>query len=161
MSFTLKGISNLSDEKRLEELYTYIKIQVEDEKDKIALMSNISAFIMAIIKDLNWAGFYLVGDENLILGPFQGLPACTRLDFDKGVCAKAYRDKKITNVRDVDKFIDHVVCDNNSKSELVIPLISKGEVVGVIDLDSPKLGRFSQIEEEGFKRIATLLEVIF
>ena len=161
MSFTLKGISNLSDEKRLEELYTYIKIQVEDEKDKIALMSNISAFIMAIIKDLNWAGFYLVGDENLILGPFQGLPACTRLDFDKGVCAKAYRDKKITNVRDVDKFIDHVVCDNNSKSELVIPLISKGEVVGVIDLDSPKLGRFSQIEEEGFKRIATLLEDIF
>ncbi len=161
MSFTLKGISNLSDEKRLEELYTYIKIQVEDEKDKISLMSNISAFIMAIIKDLNWAGFYLVGDENLILGPFQGLPACTRLDFDKGVCAKAYRDKKITNVRDVDKFIDHVVCDNNSKSELVIPLISKGEVVGVIDLDSPKLGRFSQIEEEGFKRIATLLEDIF
>ncbi len=104
MSFELKGLGKLDDKGRMDELINYIKIQAEDEDDPIALMSNISSFIMAIISDLNWSGFYIVGDDNLKLGPFQGLPACTRLNYDSGVCAKAYRDKKITNIEDVSKF---------------------------------------------------------
>ncbi|MDD7351832.1 MAG: GAF domain-containing protein, partial [Anaerococcus sp.] len=81
MGFELKGISKLGDKERLDELISYIKIQLDDEDDSLALMANISAFIMAILKDLNWAGFYLVGEDDLVLGPFQGLPACTRLAF--------------------------------------------------------------------------------
>lgn len=83
MSFEIKGIASLDDKDRMEELINFVKIQASDEDNAIALMSNISSFIMAIIKDLNWAGFYLVGEDELILGPFQGLPACTRLSFDK------------------------------------------------------------------------------
>ena len=137
MSFEIKRIASLDDKDRMEELINFVKIQASDEDNAIALMSNISSFIMAIIKDLNWAGFYLVGEDELILGPFQGLPACTRLSFDKGVCAKAYRDREIVNVDDVSKFSDHIVCDSNSASELVIPIYVEDEVVCLIDLDSP------------------------
>lgn len=158
MSFELKGIGKLDDKGRMEELINYTKIQVEDENNPIALMSNISSFIMATIRDLNWSGFYIVGDENLILGPFQGLPACTRLNFDSGVCAKAYKDKKITNIKDVNKFDGHVVCDNNSASELVVPIFNNGKVVAVIDMDSPLLSRFTKIEEKGFEEISNILK---
>lgn len=158
MSFELKGLGKLDDKGRMDELINYIKIQVEDEDDPIALMSNISSFIMAIIRDLNWSGFYIVGYDNLILGPFQGLPACTRLNFDSGVCAKAYRDKKITNIKDVNKFDGHVVCDNNSASELVVPIFNDGNVVAVIDMDSPSFARFTEIEEKGFEEISHILK---
>lgn len=158
MSFELKGIGKLDDKGRMEELINYTKIQVEDENNPIALMSNISSFIMATIRDLNWSGFYIVGDENLILGPFQGLPACTRLNFDSGVCAKTYKDKKITNIKDVNKFDGHVVCDNNSASELVVPIFNNGKVVAVIDMDSPLLSRFTEIEEKGFEEISNILK---
>ena len=158
MSFELRGLGKLDDKGRMDELINYVKIQAEDEDDPIALMSNISSFIMAIISDLNWSGFYIVGDDNLKLGPFQGLPACTRLNFDSGVCAKAYRDKKITNIEDVSKFDGHVVCDNNSASELVVPIFNDGKVVAVIDMDSPSVDRFTEIEENGFEEISNILK---
>lgn len=158
MSFELRGIDKLNDKERMAELINYVKIQAGDEENPIALMANVSAFIMAIIKDLNWAGFYLVGNDNLSLGPFQGLPACTKLSFDKGVCAKAYREGKTIKVDDVSKFIDHVVCDNNSNSELVVPIFNEGDLVCLLDMDSPKLARFSQVEVEGFKEIGKILE---
>ena len=90
MNVDLNRIAELDDGKCLDELINFIKIQASDEDDQIALMANVSAFIKAYVRDLNWAGFYIVRDEALILGPFQGLPACTRLSFDKGVCAKAF-----------------------------------------------------------------------
>ena len=158
MGIELKGIKNLDDKSRMEELINYIKIQADDESDPIALMSNISAFIMAIIKDLNWAGFYIVKEDELYLGPFQGLPACTRLSFDKGVCAKAYKEEKMIKVDNVNEFEGHVVCDNNSLSELVVPIFNEGKLVCLIDLDSPSLSRFTNLEVEGFEEIANILD---
>lgn len=160
MSIQLKGIEKLNDKERLDELINYIKIQIDDESDSLALMSNISSFIMAIVKDLNWAGFYFYKDKEkqLVLGPFQGLPACTRLSLDKGVCAKAYRDEKVTKVDDVNEFADHIVCDSASESELVIPLFHKGKIYGVLDLDSPRKNRFTDLEVEAFTNIGRLIE---
>ena len=158
MNIDLNKIAGLDDEKCLDELINFIKIQVSDEENPIALMANVSAFIKAYVRDLNWAGFYIVREEGLILGPFQGLPACTKLSFDKGVCAKAYRDREIVKVDEVREFKDHIVCDNNSKSELVIPIFNEGDLVCLIDLDSPKLARFTELELEKFREIGQILE---
>ena len=158
MNFELRGLENLDDKSRMEELIDFVKIQIDDESDNLALMSNISAFIMGAIKDLNWAGFYFYKEDELVLGPFQGLPACTRLSLDKGVCAKAFRDEKVTKVDDVHEFADHIACDSASESELVLPLFYKGKVYGVLDLDSPKKARFKDIEVEGFTKLAKLIE---
>ena len=158
MTFTLKGMDKMDDKARMAELLNFVKIQVDDEKDPLALMSNISAFIMSSTRDLNWAGFYLLKDGELVLGPFQGLPACTRLSLDKGVCAKAFNDKKITKVDDVHEFADHIACDSASESELVIPLFRDGKVYGVLDLDSPSKNRFTELEIETFDKLARLIE---
>lgn len=158
MSFELKGIANLNNEERMKELVNYVKIQVDDETDPLALTSNISAFIMAITKDINWAGFYFLKEDELILGPFQGLPACTRLALDKGVCAHAFRNEQVTRVDNVHEFADHIACDSNSNSELVIPLFYQGEVYGVLDIDSPVLSRFTDLEVETFTKIAKIIE---
>ncbi|WP_306484982.1 GAF domain-containing protein [Anaerococcus sp.] len=158
MNLDPSRIAKLDDDKCLDELINFIKIQVSDEDDPIALMANVSAFIKAYVRDLNWAGFYIVRDEGLILCPFQGLPACTRLSFDKGVCAKAYRDRQIVKVDDVGEFKDHIVCDSNSKSELVIPIFNEEDLVCLIDLDSPELCRFTNLEIEKFREIGQILE---
>ena len=160
MSIEIRGVENLNDQERIDELINYVKIQLDDESDSLALMSNISSFIMATIKNLNWSGFYFYKqqEDELVLGPFQGLPACTRLSLDKGVCAKAYRDEEITKVDDVHEFADHIACDSASESELVIPLFDQGKVYGVLDLDSPIKNRFTDIEVEGFKKIGKLIE---
>lgn len=158
MNIDLNRIAELDEGKCLDELINFIIIQASDEGDPIALMANVSAFIKAYVRDLNWAGFYIVRDEALILGPFQGLPACTRLSFDKGVCAKAYRDRKIVKVDDVAEFKDHIVCDSNSKSELVIPIFNEEDLVCLIDLDSPKTARFTELELEKFREIGQILE---
>lgn len=161
MNFTLKGMDKMDDKARMAELLNFVKIQVDDEKDKLALMSNISAFIMSSTRNLNWAGFYLLKNGELVLGPFQGLPACTRLSLDKGVCAKAFNDKKITKVDDVHEFADHIACDSASESELVIPLFRDGRVYGVLDLDSPKKNRFTSLEVETFDELARIIEKYF
>lgn len=158
MTYTLRGMDKMDDKARMGELLNFVKIQVDDEKNPLALMSNISAFIMSCTRDLNWAGFYLLKDGELVLGPFQGLPACTRLSLDKGVCAKAFNDKKITKVDDVHEFADHIACDSASESELVIPLFRDGKVYGVLDLDSPSKNRFTSLEVETFDELARLIE---
>lgn len=158
MTFELKGLSNLDDRARMDELLNFIKVQIDDESDSLALLSNISAFIMGTIRDLNWAGFYFYKENQLVLGPFQGLPACTRLSLDKGVCAKAFCDEEVIKVDNVHEFSDHIACDSASESELVLPLFYQGEVYGVLDLDSPIKSRFSQVEVDGFTKIARLIE---
>lgn len=158
MSFELRGIDKLNDQERMDELINYIKIQLGDEDDSLALMSNISSFIMATIANLNWAGFYFLKENELVLGPFQGLPACTRISLDKGVCAKAFREAKITKVDDVHEFADHIACDSASESELVIPLFYEDKVYGVLDLDSPSKNKFTDIEVNGFRKIGKLIE---
>jgi len=120
-----------------------IKALIEDEPDFLANMANMSSVIYHGLTDINWAGFYLINNETLILGPFQGLPACTRIPLAKGVCGKAARTLEIQNIRDVHQFEGHIACDSASNSELVIPMVKDGKLIGVLDLDSIRFDRFS------------------
>lgn len=157
MAIKIKNTDKMSEKDRINYIRLLITGQLETEKDSLALMSNISAIIKAVLPGLNWVGFYLVKDGELVLGPFQGLPACTRLQKDKGVCARAWRDLKAVRVDDVNEFEGHVACDEASLSELVIPLFKSGEFYGVLDLDSPEKDRFIGLEE-AFVEIGKLIE---
>ena len=127
------------------------------EPDGIANMANIAALLWQYLPDLNWAGFYrMVGDE-LVLGPFQGKAACIRIPLDKGVCGAAARTGTTQLVEDVHAFPGHIACDTASRSELVVPVKRDGAVIAVIDLDSPLPGRFAQVDASGVERLAGLL----
>jgi L-methionine (R)-S-oxide reductase len=126
----------------------------EGEHDFIANAANLSALLFHSLPDLNWAGFYFAKDEGLVLGPFQGKPACVRIAMGKGVCGTAARDRKSIVVPDVDKFPGHIACDSASKSEIVIPLVRFGRVIGVLDLDSPSLSRFDEEDRRGLEALA-------
>jgi GAF domain-containing protein len=115
---------------------------IEDEADDIANLANLSALIYTSLPDLNWVGFYLYKEGHLILGPFQGKPACVHLYLNKGVCGTAAAQKRTLNVPDVHAFEGHVACDSASLSECVVPMIVEGNVIGVLDVDSPILNRF-------------------
>ncbi|HIF9443983.1 TPA: GAF domain-containing protein [Photobacterium damselae] len=122
---------------------------IEGEKDLIANISNISALLNMELEDINWVGFYLLKDDQLVLGPFQGKPACVRIPVGRGVCGTAVSEKKVQRVADVYAFPGHIACDAVSNSEIVLPLIISGEVIGVLDIDSPSLSRFDQNDELG------------
>ncbi|HIF9436837.1 TPA: GAF domain-containing protein [Photobacterium damselae] len=122
---------------------------IEGEKDLIANISNISALLNMELEDINWVGFYLLKDAQLVLGPFQGKPACVRIPVGRGVCGTAVSEKKVQRVADVHAFPGHIACDAVSNSEIVLPLIVSGEVIGVLDIDSPSLSRFDQNDELG------------
>lgn len=128
----------------------YINEQIKSllEEDMIASLSNISACIMSNYPNLNWAGFYLVKNGELILGPFQGKVACTHIPFDKGVCGKCYRDKETQLIDNVLEIEDHIACDSDSRSELCVPVIVNDEVVMEIDIDAPITNRFSEDEKK-------------
>lgn len=153
----IKGIENLDNKERLDYMLDFGKATIKTEKDMIAMMANISSIIFNVVEDLNWAGFYLVREDELVLGPFQGLPACTRL-ADEGVCVAAWKDKKIMRIENVHDFKGHVACDSESNSELVLPILVKDELIGVLDLDSPNIGRFTELEEEKFKELVKAME---
>jgi GAF domain-containing protein len=130
---------------------------VAGETDSIANMANASALIYETLPDVNWVGFYRnVGDE-LVLGPFQGRPACIRMTFDQGVCGAAAKSGQVQRVEDVDAFPGHIACDSASKSEIVVPLLRDGELLGVLDIDSPKPARFTEEDEAGVVRLAEIL----
>ena len=145
------------DSVKVEQLLAYLTEELKYESDTIALMANISAAIMVYIDRLNWAGFYLVKGEELVLGPFQGLPACSRLQKNKDVCARAWQTGQVVKVDDVHQFPGHVACDSASQSELVIPLRYQGEVYAVLDLDSPETSRFTDLEA-GFIQVGEMIE---
>ena len=157
MTLEIKGIENLNNKERLDYMLDFGRATIKTESDTIAMMANISSIIFNSVRNLNWAGFYLVREDELVLGPFQGLPACTRLS-EEGVCVAAWKNKKIMRVENVHDFPGHVACDSASNSELVLPLIVRGEVLGVLDLDSPKLGRFRELEEEKFAELVRAME---
>lgn len=122
-------------------------------------MANATALIMSRFHDINWVGFYLVDEkdpETLWLGPFQGLPACTMIPFSKGVCGAGARTQQTQNIADVDCFPGHIVCDSRSKSELVIPLVSNGKTLGVLDIDSASLNRFSAEDAKFFETLVSI-----
>ena len=157
MTLEIKGIENLNNRERLDYMLDFGRATIKTEIDMIAMMANISSIIFNVVKDLNWAGFYLVKKDELVLGPFQGLPACTRL-VDEGVCVAAWKNKKVMRIENVHDFKGHVACDSESNSELVLPIIIRDEVLGVLDLDSPSLGRFTELEEEKFKELVKSME---
>lgn len=130
---------------------------IAGEPDSIANMANAAALIFETLPDLNWAGFYRNIDEELVLGPFQGRPACIRIAFGTGVCGVAAETRKVQRVEDVNAFAGHIACDSASLSELVVPIVRGDELLGVLDLDSPKKGRFSETDEAGCVKLASIL----
>ncbi len=141
-----------------EEITPQIEALVKDETDLTANLANI----VAVLKEafgFFWVGFYLKKDNQLVLGPFQGPIACTRIDFDRGVCGYAYRNKRPVIVPNVEEFPDHIACSSLSKSEIVLPIFDKqGEVFGVLDIDSDKFNDFSEVDEQGLKKIVGIIE---
>src|SRR6185503_21025641 len=127
------------------------------EPDPIANMANAAALVWETLPDLNWAGFYRNVGGELVLGPFQGRPACIRIAFGSGVCGTAAAKRQVQRVEDVNAFPGHIACDSASASELVVPIIRNGELIGVLDLDSPKTGRFTAEDEAGCIRLAEIL----
>ena len=134
------------------------KALIEKEDDFIALLSNTSAFIYNTVSDLNWAGFYLVKDNELVLGPFQGKPACTRIKYGDGVCGTALKERETMVVDDVHEFKGHIACDGASNSEIVVPIFRNGIIIGVLDIDSPKFSRFKDEEKQFFEELVWVLE---
>lgn len=127
------------------------------ERDAIANAANTAALLFNALPDLNWAGFYfLKSPEELVLGPFQGLPACVRIAVGRGVCGTAVAQRRTMLVEDVHAFADHIACDAASRSELVVPLIRDGRVLGVIDLDSPLPARFDSDDQRGIEAVAAI-----
>jgi len=126
------------------------------QRDRIANAANLSALLYMNLPQVNWVGFYFNRGESLILGPFQGKPACVSIPMGKGVCGTAAVTRQTQRVRDVDQFPGHVVCDTNSRSELVIPLIKGGQVIAVLDFDSPVLDRFSGEDQALLEEIAEI-----
>ena len=130
---------------------------VAGEPDAIANMANSAALIFETLPDVNWVGFYRnLGDE-LVLGPFQGRPACIRMTFDQGVCGAAAKTRQVQRVADVNAFPGHIACDSASASEIVVPLIRDGELLGVLDIDSPSAARFDEADEAGCVKLGEIL----
>lgn len=127
------------------------------EPDRIANLANSAALIYHSLPDLNWAGFYLLKDGELVVGPFQGKPACVRIALGKGVCGTAAIQRKTQVVKNVHEFPGHIACDSASNSEIVVPMIRNGELIGVLDLDSPNLARFDEEDREGLEQFVTVL----
>lgn len=126
------------------------------EHDRIANAANLSALVYHALPDLNWVGFYFFDGTELVVGPFQGLPACVRIPLDKGVCGAAARTRETQRIADVHAFPGHIACDAASRSELVVPLVLDGALVGVFDLDSPVPDRFGVEDQAGLETIAAL-----
>lgn len=140
--------------------YRLLTAQLEsllaDERDFIANAAQFSAFLFGQLDDLNWAGFYLNKADELVLGPFQGQIACVRIPFGRGVCGTAAQTLTTQRVEDVHAFPGHIACDSASNSELVVPLVKDGRLIGVLDLDSPSVGRFSEEDQAGIEQLVAI-----
>lgn len=140
-------------------LHSQLASLMEGEPNFIANMANAAALLWHGLKDINWAGFYLYEEDTnqLVLGPFQGLPACVRIPLGRGVCGGAAAEQRTFVVPDVHAFPGHIACDARSQSEIVVPLMHAGKLIGVIDIDSPIQNRFQSIDQEWLEQIAELL----
>ncbi|MBQ2960955.1 MAG: GAF domain-containing protein [Oscillospiraceae bacterium] len=127
---------------------------------KIANLANAASLLYNSLEDLNWAGFYLIEDGILVLGPFMGKPACIEIPVGKGVCGTAVAEKATQLVYNVHEFPGHIACDSASNSEIVVPLRKNGEIIGVLDIDSPSIGRFNEADKAGLEEFAGILETV-
>ena len=137
-------------------LLSQVKAMVKDESDPVANMANVAALIQEAFR-FWWTGFYRVIDHQLVLGPFQGPVACTRIGFGKGVCGTSWKEKKTLVVEDVEQFPGHIACSSESRSEIVVPLLKDEEVIGVLDIDSEKLATFDEIDKVWLEQIAEVV----
>ena len=134
--------------------------RTEGEQDLIANLSNASAILNQWMEGINWVGFYLYKEDQLVLGPFQGRPACVRIQIGSGVCGTAFSRNETLVVADVHEFPGHIACDDRSRSEIVVPIRKEGRPIAVLDIDSPVLKRFGDLDREGLEEFAGLLETV-
>ena len=154
MDFTATELSGSKPE-QYAQLLQQARALLHGERDRIANAANLSALVYHALPDLNWVGFYFFDGTELVVGPFQGLPACVRIPLDKGVCGAAARSRKTQRIEDVNAFPGHIACDSASNSELVVPLVAAdGSLIGVFDLDSPHPGRFDADDQAGLEALA-------
>ena len=155
--FELKPVDFADKPAAYRELESRLLALLEGERDFIANCANTAALLWHSLPDLNWSGFYRLVNGELVLGPFMGKPACVRIQLGKGVCGTAAASRQTVLVPDVHEFPAHIACDPNSRSEIVVPLIRDGQLLGVLDLDSPKLNRFGAADQAGLEKIAAAL----
>ncbi len=153
--FTATSLTGTKSEQYLQ-LAALARALVEGERDRIANAANLSALVYHTLPELNWVGFYFYDGRELVVGPFQGLPACVRIALDRGVCGAAARTRETQRVADVHDVPDHIACDAASRSELVVPLVRDGALIGVFDIDSPVPGRFDVEDQVGLEVIAAI-----
>ena len=144
-------------EKNYELVQKQLLALIEDETNRIANLSNAAALLNQFLDEINWVGFYLYEEDQLILGPFQGLPACVRIPMGKGVCGTSAATEKTLRIADVHQFPGHIACDAASRSEIVIPLMKDGKLLGVLDIDSPITDRFDEMDQQGLEKFAEIL----
>lgn len=147
----------LSKKERYENLLPQINELFKGEKNLIANLANLSAALKSSFNFL-WVGFYLLDENNLVLGPFQGPVACTRIEIGKGVCGTAFREKKTIIVEDINLFEGHIVCSSDSRSEIVVPLYKKNALIGVLDIDSEHLSHFDEIDQTYLEKLLTSIQ---
>ena len=146
---------------KYEELLLYTRGLTMDEPDITANLANVSALINLALEDINWAGFYIMKDGQLVLGPFQGKPACIRINVGSGVCGTAVAENKTQLVKNVHEFPGHIACDSASNSEIVVPIHNRdGSVYGVLDIDSPSFERFTEEDKAGLEAVVKIIENI-
>jgi L-methionine (R)-S-oxide reductase len=156
MSFTAKRYDFRDQAGDYERLAEELRGLLGGESDVVANAANTAALIFDALPELNWAGFYFLQRDELVVGPFQGKPACVRIALGKGVCGTAAVERKTLIVPDVEAFPGHIACDAASRSEIVVPLIAARELLGVLDIDSPRLARFDQGDAHGLERLAAV-----
>ena len=152
--FELKKTQASSKAELYSDLLSQAKGLLHDEHDRVANAANFSALLYHSLPDVNWVGFYFMQKGELLVGPFQGKPACVHIALGNGVCGTAAKTRETQLVPDVNAFPGHIFCDGDSLSELVVPLVLKGEMIGVLDLDSPKLARFDAEDQKGLEALA-------
>jgi L-methionine (R)-S-oxide reductase len=156
MTFTIEEKATDSKPELYAHLAAQLRSLLESERDLIANSANFSSLVYHSLPDLNWAGFYWLKDQELVLGPFQGKPACVRIEIGKGVCGTAADQKQTIIVDNVNDFPGHIACDSASNSEIVVPLIRNQKLIGVLDVDSPSLSRFDDEDAEGLNELVRI-----
>ena len=154
--FALKSVAARSKAELYAELHVQARALLQGERDPTANAANLASLVFHMLPDLNWAGFYWRRGGELVLGPFQGKPACVRIPVGKGACGTAARDKRTVVVPDVERFPGHIACDSASRSEIVVPVMRDVDVLGVLDLDSPSLARFDADDALGLEELVSI-----
>ncbi len=156
--FDRNSFIGMTRKEKYENLLLMLKGLLDPEEEEITKLSNAAALINALSEDVSWCGFYLLRGDQLILGPFQGLPACTKIPLGKGVCGTSAENREVILVEDVEKFPGHIACDSASRSEIVLPIIQGGRLIGVLDIDSTSVGRFTEEDKYYLQKAVDILE---